>query len=934
MLLATVTPYGARGEEAPVVRAIEEVVVTGSRIRRRDFSSISPIITLDQSLLEFAAQPTLEEQLNQIPQIQPDFGRTSNSPGDGTARLNLRGLGSQRTLVLLNGRRLAPAGTGSAVDLNTIPQALVEQVEVIVGGATAVYGSDAVAGVVNLITKKTTDGILLNANTSITERGDAQVHDVNLSFDHSLGDDRGELQVFAGWLDREELFAGDRSISRVPFRDNLQGAVLPSGSTSVPAGLIFSPLIDLGSGMGFISFDPNGDPVPFVSPDDLFNFAPLNYLQTPLTRYSGGLFLNYDLSAQVESYVELIYSRNEAARNLAPVPATGIFTINLDNPTLSEATRLIATEQFSPSGPNLANFGLRRRLLELGPRVVEYQRDYLRVVAGLRGQLSEHWTFDAWASYTNSDEEDAFLNGVSRSRISQGLLVDPTTGQCFDASGGCVPVDLLGVGNLSAEAAEFIRQQPAFNQTRRENKLVSVYLAGPLGNTWAGPVATAFGAEWRRDEGTFEPDDNLFTGDSLGFLGETLVNGAEEVFEAYVETIVPLAKESPFVAELNLELGARFSDYQRAGAAESYKAGVDWRLNEGLRVRSVWQRSVRAPNLEEAFQEQLVINASFVNENRITDPCSASANPIANGNLERCVLQGIPANQVGVFEASPGFPTRFISGGNPDLVPETAKTLTAGLVFTAPDTWGLQLSVDYFNLDVSDTIGPLNSASVCFDAANNDNFACANLRRDPTTFNVAEVFGPTSNRGESRVAGVDTHLNYQTELPGRWPFGLHDAQLELNVYWTRLLRKTVQENPVSRVLNCQGKFGFPCSEDASGETFPENRVATSLRFNHGALIANLRWQWIGGTDNSLPAFLEQVGRSDSALQIPRIGSRSYLDLGLGYLFIERLRITLNVANLLNERAPFVADASFANNTDTTLFDVFGRSYRLGFSLRF
>lgn len=932
LIACIVNPAGALAQQDSTGDdAIEEIVVTGSRIKRRDFTSPSPITSIDRQMLQFSGQPTLEEALNQMPQVQPDFGRTSNNPGDGTSRLNLRGLGSERTLVMLNGRRLAPSGVGSSIDVNNLPQALIERVEIITGGASTVYGSDAIAGVVNFITRDDVEGLSLDASTYTTEDGDSESSDINILYGRDFAGGSGNVRIFAGALDRKASFAADRRISRVPLFDNGEGALEESGSFTTPSGVVFAPEVDLGNGPVFIRFDPSGNPVEFIDPDDRYNFAPVNYLQTPLRRYSGGLFLNYDINNRIETYVELTYTENEARQNLAPVPATSFYVINPDNPVLTPQTQQIAAGQFFPDGPNLVGFVLSRRLLEVGPRIIENQHEYSRIATGLRGEINENWDFDVWLTYTDVDERELLLNDASGSRIQQGLLVDPVTNQCFDPSNGCVPVNLFGEGNLSPEGAAFIRLAPLVNATNRTQKLLSGFVRGTPLDTWAGPVDTAFGVEWRKDEGQFVADDALFTGDGLGYRGQSGISGSEEVIEAYGEAIVPLLQDIAMAKSVSLELGARYSKYNNAGEVDSYKIGGEWLINDSVRLRTMHQRSVRAPNLAEAFEEQFV-EAGFFTQS-FPDPCSASSNPVASGNAEKCILQGIPANQIGVFEASI-FPTNFVNGGNPALVPEEAETFTLGVVLSPDALPNWQIAIDYFDLEVNDTIGDIEPAVICFDLANTTNLFCSNLSRDPVTLNVNRVFQPTSNRGISTASGIDTQINFETELPGWMAIGAGVADLDVSLVWTHMLDKSVQENPVATVLDCNGKFGWPCNQDVSGETFPVNRMTTNVRYSSGKLDVHLTWRWIDGTDNAAPLGFAAFGLPDPLLQIPSIGSKSYFDLGFGFEFTEHIAARLNIANLLDRDPPLMADAAFANNTDMRLYDIFGRSYYLALSLNY
>lgn len=318
---------------------IEEIIVTGSRLVRRDFTAPSPITTIDRQAILSTGQPTLEEALNSLPQVQPSFGRSSNNPGDGTSKIDLRGIGAGRTLVMLNGRRIAPAGIGSAVDVNTLPGVLVQRVEVITGGATTVYGSDAIAGVVNFITRDDFEGFGLETSYYTTERGDSDVLDLTLTWGHDFV--AGNVAVFGGYLDREPTFQADRDFSTQTVSDDwFSGMLVPGGSPTTPAGAINFPRVDFGNGPARTTWDANGDPREFVSPDDLYDFAPINYLQIPLERYSAGVLFNYALADNAELYAELMHTHNETLRNLGPTGVFGSFVeINTDNPILSPANQ-------------------------------------------------------------------------------------------------------------------------------------------------------------------------------------------------------------------------------------------------------------------------------------------------------------------------------------------------------------------------------------------------------------------------------------------------------------------------------------------------------------------------------------------------------------------------------------------------------------------
>lgn len=914
---------------------VEEIVVTGSRIKRRDFDSPSPITTIDRETISFSGQATLEEMLNQMPQVVPDFGRTSNNPGDGTARINLRGLGAGRTLVLLNGRRLAPSGVGSAINVNNLPQALVERVEIITGGATTVYGSDAVAGVVNFITRSDFTGLSVEASTNTTAEGDAEAYDFNLAFGHDFASGRGNVTVYGGAHERKSLFASEREFTRFSFRNDNATGTLTVGGSSVIAGLtIFFPRVDFGNGPAWVTFDSTGIPREFVDPDDRFNFQEVNYLQTPLTRYAGGVMATYELNSRYEIYLESGYSRNESAQELAAVPAFAFADINTDNPVLTPAAQQLFIDNFEIS-PGIALVAVGRRLQEVGPRIIEVDRDYWRTIVGVRGELGKGWDVDGWLSYTRSSEEERFINDASVSRFVQGLLVDPATGSCFDPSNGCVPVDIFGPGRISEEAAAFLRITDVQNDTQRTQTLASVYVTGSPLDTWAGPFDMAVGIEWRNDDASFKADDVLSSGDTLGFRGDAPVEGEESVVEVYTEAIIPLAQNAAWADYLGLEVGARYSEYDNAGGVWTYKAGAAWQPFQGLRFRSMQQRSVRAPNNLELFQELFTETASFIFASSSRDPCSASNDPVAAGNAEKCILQGLTPSQIGVFEAST-VPVDFVQGGNPSLAPEVAETFTIGAVLSPEALLNWVFSVDYFDLHVTDSIGSIDALSICFDPSNTSNLFCDNIRRDPSAGgNIVEIFEPQSNRGLISTKGVDTQVNYQTELPAMLSFFSDYAELDVNLIWTHTLEFKTQQNPVSEVVDCAGFFGTFCSLNGSvGYTRPRNRVTSNFHYKAGRLSIHLTSRWIDGTQNAEIKEANFFGEPEPLLAIPDVGSKHYVDLGFGYTFSNNISARLSINNVGNVGAPNMADAVRVNNTDAVLFDVFGRSYYLSISARF
>jgi len=909
-------------ESAAEVDTIEEIVVTGTRIPRRDFETPTPLATISSEDLAFSGQATLEETLNRMPQVMPRPGRASNYSADtagiGSAEVDLRGLGSGRTLVLLNGRRVAPSGLGNSVDLNKIPQFLIERVEIITGGASTVYGSDAIAGAVNFITKQNYEGLGIETSFSSTERGDAETFDANLSYGHNLADDRGNITVYGNFYERRPLLASAREHTRVWYLDDwFSGELVEALSEASGAGLITYPPADLGNGPVQVTFDPDGTPREFVKSEDGYNFAETTYLQVPLTRFSVGAMGYFDLNQQLETYFEASFSQSEPEQNGAPTPAFLFAAVNSDNPTLSpEAQQLFADFYACPPPfglpPNFSCVAISRRLVELGKRYYSNESDSTRLVAGLRGDIGSNWQIDGWLSYTKLSSVDLLRNNASESRLLQGLLVDPVTGQCYDPSNGCVPLNLFGEGNLSAEGVEFIRFPDYQNITERTQKVANVFVTGVPIDTWAGPLDTAFGVGWRSDEIFFEPDDLLSSGDLLGFRGQSSVDGAEEVIEVYGEAMIPLASDAALADYLGLEIGARYSNYKIAGGMWTYKAGGVWQPVETLRLRAMAQRSVRAPNATELFEAQTQVDGTFTFFDPSDDPCSASRDPIGSGNAEKCEIQGLPPDQIGVFEATPGYPAVFVSGGNQELAPETGDTLTVGVVVSPTVLPDWTFSVDYYALEVTDAIGDVRMEAVCFDPGNTSNVFCENIQRDASG-NVVEVVELTSNAGLLETTGIDTQVRYAGD------------RLSAEVYWTHMLSARIQENPASTVLECAGYYGVPCT--FIDNAYSKDRVTTNLHYAAEPWNVHLTWRWIAGSEVAGLRYAEEFGfPGEPNPAIPSIGDESYVDVGIARSFGDVFTARAGISNLLDNDPPNLADYITPYNTDPGLYDVFGRSY--------
>jgi outer membrane receptor protein involved in Fe transport len=307
---------------------------------------------------------------------------------------------------------------------------------------------------------------------------------------------------------------------------------------------------------------------------------------------------------------------------------------------------------------------------------------------------------------------------------------------------------------------------------------------------------------------------------------------------------------------------------------------------------------------------------------------------VAAGNVDKCIATGLPADQIGVFNAFPQ-EADFIAGGNPNLTPEEADTLTLGVIIAPEALRDFQVAIDYFELELAGGIGALDATGACFDALNTANLYCDRLSRDPLTYNVVTVRETNINRGTLKTTGFDTQISAGFELPGALAISDGFADLDVDIVWTHVRENSSQETPFGTVTDCAGYFGWPCgNEPAEGQSFPTDRVTTNISYLSGDLVARLSWRWIDGMDNAAPIRSADFGFPDPDLAIPSVGSRSYLDLGLTYRFSDHIEARLTIANLADTAAPNLADAVFGPNTDTGLYDIYGRAYTLAVSLTY
>lgn len=922
----------------PSADSEQVIIVTGSRIPRLDAVSASPVTFIARDEIERFPEVNLEEFLNELPQFTPDFSRSSNNPGNGTAQLNLRGLGPSRSLILLNGRRLTPQGTGSAIDINAIPSIMIDSVEIVTGGVSTVYGSDAVTGAVNFKTREI-DGLMASGQFDIYGAGDGEAYNFSAVAGTGFADERGQVTVYADYLERTALLGSDRAFTEFVLSENsTTGALEPRGSSIVPEGIIFFPLAPIGGAIANPIFTPDGSIRAFEE-TDLFNFAADNFLQTPLQRWSGGLLADFDVADNLTLFTELMYARSRSDRQLAPATARLGIAFDIDSDFFNDQSRAILRASYDPDGDGVANAFFGKRLSEAGPRLSSRTGDYYRAVGGMRLELGQKWVMDAHYSYGRVDEADRSSNDVSRSRLQQAVLVDPATGACVNPAGGCVPANVFGDGNLSAEAIDFIRIAPYESTSRSVQHIGSFAATGPLSSWQAGDIYASFGAEYRSNSARFNPAAELATGDSLGFFatGEP-VDGGFDVFELFAEATLPLLADRPFAQRLELEGGVRYSDYSNSGGVWTWKAGAQWVPVEGLRFRSSVQRAVRAPNIGELLESPAATPSVLPG---IFDFCLASNDPVGNDLADVCVAQGMEPAQVGVYDAPPGsnpgafrIPFVRVRSGNPELEPEKAKTFTAGVEYGRQGTVDFNVSASYFSIELDNAISAdLNPFGVCAILKDPNSDVCLNITREPNGL-IGTVADKPLNISTARVEGIDFGLGLSLDGP-RWltsATGGQDGRIQLRSLATRTLEIGLQSSPAVPFLDCAGGFSKDCGF-SSGSTYPDFVINTTVSYNDSRFGASLRWRHVGPIENVQPQFDALSGITRPPLTIPSVGSRNYLDLGIRFSLSERLRLQAGVDNLLKTTPPLLGNQASQSNTDPARYDIFGRRFFIRFEAR-
>ncbi|WP_419254548.1 TonB-dependent receptor domain-containing protein [Caulobacter sp. ErkDOM-YI] len=940
---------------------VEEIVVTGSRIARPDLVSSSPVATVGEKELEQSGVVNTENLLNTLPQAVPGITSTVNNGSNGTATVNLRGLGTTRTLVLVDGKRQTPTTSTGGVDINLIPPALIKRIEVVSGGGAAVYGSDAVAGVVNFILKTDFEGMEVSAGYQATDDGEAPIYSGDVTFGANFADRKGNVVLSLGYNKREALTQGERGgmLGRAWGDNTARTGLVPSGSGSIEPGRVdpfvsakFATLPGVAnSASNSAFFLPDGNVRLYNATNDTYNFAPVNYLQTPQERFSVTSLASYEIKPGLTAYAKGNFVSSKVVTQLAPTPVgSRTFRFTLDNNPFLTAAAKTALNSFGSStaytiptsspwtagtytdvdtdGDGLFDTvtgSFNKRLSDVGPRVSAFNFSSFQVQLGLKGDIEAiNGGFDSYFQYGNTSGSNSLLGDTSLVRIQQGLLLNAAGTGCADPSGGCVPVNIFGLGNMSAAAANFIKTR--INSSQDYEQLFAGFtFNGDTENMFslpAGPIGFAVGGEYRAEDFAFNPSQDLAVGNLTGFNASPPVAGRFDVYELYGEVAVPLLKDLPFVKSLDLELAGRVSDYtSQSEPVETYKIAGIWKPFDDLLVRASYNKAIRAPSVGELYAPQ---SNGFPTS---TDPCSARANPSA-AVRQACINSGLAASLVGTVNANQQ--TQTLSGGNPNLRPEEAETVTVGFAYTPSWLSNVSVTFDYFNIKVTDAIdtfggGTANLMAVCYGPIVNGNPNspyCQAITR-LANGSIDYVSSVNQNVAARETEGFDIGVTYRTTLED---IGLPDwGSLAVRSLYTNTWLYTITPDDVSVPIKCADKFGSRCFGNGVNP-LPRHKLLTSANWKMNQFGLNLVWSHLDDVIDDAPL---------TRYTVERIGAKNYWDLSADWEVNDNVAFTGGVKNLTQEAYPILgSNASPSNSGYPAAYNVLGRVFFLNARLRY
>ncbi len=913
------------------------IIVTGSRIARPDLTASVPVAVVSQERIVQSGAANIQDVLADLPSVGQNISRSSSNfstTGNGVATVNLRNLDEVRTLVLVNGRRFVPGLPGeSTVDLNTIPTDLIKQIDIITGGASAVYGSEAIAGVVNFVLDDKFTGLRLRAQTTVSDEGDAPRQLVSLTGGMSFANDAGHI-VVSGQYDRDQgLRSRNRGFSAV---DN------PNRSSFAAQGL-FSPSGTFGAGAATFTFDRNNVLKNYQGANiDGYNRNADRYLGLPVERWLGTALASYEFSPAVTLFGEFTYAKSKSRNSLEPqavahtdltyADGTPYPGIPVTNPLIPAAIRnaMLAAD--------VTDLPFRRRSNDIFDRSNVNDRDTWRVLGGLRGMLADKYKWEVY--YTHGQTKDYTASGtiLGPNYINAlNAVAGPNGPVCAinaDANpnnndAACVPINIFGFNTVSPAAAAYVTnngQLSTYNAKATQDVFAGSVSGELFSITSARPISFAVGAEYRREKSSEDFDEATNLGLTLGnLLTDTF--GKYSVKEAYGELVVPIVEDAPLLHYLGVEGAVRFADYSTVGSVLSWKVGGEWAPTPDVRLRGIYSEATRAPNIGELYDAQ---SETFP---AVVDPCDQRGGEgdnapivITAANLP-AACKAIPAvaqaaNAGGFVYSTAQIQTiNGFLGGNTALREEKAKTLTLGAVFTPRFLPALSATVDYYDIKVKNAIGIIGqqtSLDECYTGSALELF-CSNVVRNAQGY-VTTVNALNLNTGSFHVRGIDVQVNYRRELAP-------ETTIDLSVFWNHLLKQNQTSFPGGPVQN----------ELRQLDCYECGRLGTGFRDKVNA-SATLNWQnfKLNWRTTYMSSVVDTLGDPDAI----STGSYWYHDaqLRIGIDDEKKFEFYFGIDNVFDKKPPLFNDTNIVTYPGTLTaaktYDLFGRMFYAGVDVRF
>ena len=928
------------------VEEVERIQVTGSRIQRAEMEGANPVQIITREDLVATGITNIGDILQEIPSVAGAGTNTAiNNGGSGAVRVSLRGLGSARTLVLLNGRRMVASGTGanSSVDLSTIPTAIVKRIEVLKDGASAIYGSDAIAGVVNIITRDDFEGFESNIMYDVsTQEGDGETK--SLDFTVGFSSDKGNAVVSAYYTQQGAQWSGDRDWSAYEFDMDFDGEISKGGSSAPPWGRYNG--IDgsvggedcgsfthgAGSGPG------QSDPSDFSNPGgydcwdwgkDTYNYAPANYHLTPQERY--GMFASgrYEFNDNVNFFTELSFSRRQSDTKLAPLPLAPLAFFGYSAPYSADN---YYNEQFGPKDKNGDSVDIadwRRRMVETGGRDTSYRIDTVRAVIGFEGQLTDDWAYEVSYIYGSNDSATNGAGGVNFEKVAtavgpsfmndDGAIV---CGTVDDPIAGCTSLNVFGTPEtdtaISQEMMDYITFD-AHDLGSNEQQIISLSVFGDAFELPAGSVGVAFGVEHREEKGADFPDALIALGITSG-SSRLPTEGGYTVDEAYLEANFPILSDMAFAKVLEVDVAIRYSDYDTFGDTTNGKLGLRWMPVDGLMFRSTVSTAFRAPSTGALFA------GSSDNSPTVEDPC-------ANNPTAFCIADGVPAAG---FEPI-GDQLSSTRGGSTEIQPEEADILTLGVVYSPDFIDGLSLTVDYWDIELTNAISTIGEQLILTKCAQTGVF-CDKITRyvssDGALYgNSKDIDDRTTNVGGVDSSGLDFNINYTTEIAS--------GTLRVNLDTTYYATYDVTQADDS-IVEHAGNY----LDDSSGDgNFPEikSNLNVSYAMDDWSVAYAIRYMasveesvgFAESEDWSLAEFSSDFRAEavDGGWNVFRDVDSSIIHDARFTYYMDNLTATVGIDNLFDKAPPFMA-SGFNDNTDPRSYNTTGRHAYISLGVKF